>query len=272
MTASVRVRAFLAMSAAVVAAVSACSSNHAVHTVPRGALSGASSSGAAAITGTVNVFAASSLQEAFTALGKSFEQAHPGVHVTFNFGASSALAGQIDQGAPADVFASAAPKNMAQVVQAHHATGSQNFVKNVMEIAVPPANPGHVVTLADLARGGVTVALCQPQVPCGATADAVLANAKVTVHPVTLEPDVKSTLSKVELAAVDAGIVYVTDVRAAGAKVTGIQIPPAVNASTEYPIAALTSASNAAGAQAFVAYVLSSAGMAVLSADGFEQP
>jgi molybdate transport system substrate-binding protein len=246
----------------------ACSSNHAAVTVPRG--SGQSSSGI--VGGTVEVFAASSLQGAFTALGHTFEQAHPGVHIRFNFGASSALAQQIDQGAPADVFASASPKNMDQVVQAQHASNPHNFVKNVMEIAVPPANPGRVRSVSDLGRSGVTVALCQPQVPCGATANAVFAKARLTVHPVTLEPDVKSTLSKVELGVVDAGVVYVTDVRAAGSKVTGIEIPASVNASTEYPIATLSSASNAAGAQAFVAFVVSDAGRAVLSADGFEQP
>ena len=256
-----RAGCLVAIAVTATAGLSACSSSHAVNTVPRGT-----------VTGTITVFAASSLQEAFTTLGKSFEQAHPGVHITFNFGASSALAQQIDQGAPADVFASASPKNMTQVVQAGHATGPVNFVKNVMEIAVPPSNPGKVHGVADLARAGVTVALCQAQVPCGSTANTVLANAKVTVHPVTLEPDVKSTLSKVTLGVVDAGVVYVTDVRAAGSKVVGIEIPPSVNASTEYPIAALSSAANRTGAQAFVAYVLSDAGRAVLSADGFEQP
>jgi molybdate transport system substrate-binding protein len=260
----------LALATAVAFALSSCSSSeHAAVTVPRGALSGPS---AAQLHGTIEVFAASSLQEAFTSLGQSFEKAHPGVHVRFNFGASSALAQQIDQGAPADVFASAATTNMTQVVQAGHATGPSNFVKNGMEIAVPPSNPGHVRELSDLARAGVIVALCQAQVPCGATANKVFANAKLTVHPVTLEPDVKSTLAKVELGAVDAGVVYVTDVRAAGSKVLGIPIPDAVNASTEYPIAALTSAANTAGAQAFVAYVRSDAGRAVLSSDGFEQP
>jgi molybdate transport system substrate-binding protein len=227
---------------------------------------------ASAVRGTVEVFAASSLQEAFTTLGHTFEQVHPGVHVRFNFGASSALAQQIAQGAPADVFASAATKNMDQVVQAGSARDPQAFVKNVLEVAVPPANPGKVHSLADLGRSGVTVALCQPQVPCGATARTVLANANVTVRPVTLEPDVKSTLSKVELGVVDAGVVYVTDVRAAGSRVTGIAIPATVNAATEYPIAALTSAASAAGAQAFVALVLSDAGRAVLTADGFQRP
>ena len=114
--------------------------------------------------------------------------------------------------------------------------------------------------------------MCEPQVPCGSTAEKVFANAKITVTPVTLEADVKSTLAKVESNEVDAGVVYVTDVRAAGSKVKGIVIPADVNASTEYPIAALTKAPNSTAARAFVAYVLSSAGQRVLSADGFEQP
>lgn len=265
-----RLVAALSATALLIAACSSGTSKHADST--RSASTSTAATSSPAVSGTITVFAASSLKEAFTTLGKSFEQAHPGVHVTFNFAASSALAQQINQGAPADVFASAAVKNMTQVVQAGHATGPTNFVKNVMEIAVPPSNPGKVHGLSDIARSGVTVALCQPQVPCGATANSVFANAKVTVHPVTLEPDVKSTLAKVELGVVDAGVVYVTDVRAAGAKVTGIEIPQSVNVSTEYPIAALSSAANRTGAQAFVAYVLSGAGQAVLSADGFEQP
>jgi molybdate transport system substrate-binding protein len=220
----------------------------------------------------VTVFAASSLQEGFTTLAKQFEAANPGTTVKLNFGASSTLAQQINQGAPADVFASAAPKNMQQVVTAGGATTSTNFVKNVMEVAVPPSNPAGVSAIADLAKSSVKVALCEPTVPCGATAAAVFTNAKITVKPVTLEADVKSTLTKVELNEVDAGVVYVTDVRAAGAKVKGIVIPADVNASTEYPIAALTKASNAAGAQAFETYVLSDAGQSVLAADGFEKP
>lgn len=141
-----------------------------------------------------------------------------------------------------------------------------------MEIAVPSSNPAKITGVADLARSGVKVALCQPQVPCGSVAAQVFAKAKITVKPVTLEPDVKSTLSKVELNEVDAGVVYVTDVRTAGGKVKGIAIPDAVNASTEYPIAALTRARNAAGARTFVAFVLSEAGRSVLTAEGFEQP
>lgn len=232
---------------------------------------GSSSSGSRG-RGTITVFAAASLKEAFTTIGTRFEKAHPGTKVRLSFGASSDLSVQIIQGAPADVFASASSKNMAQVVKDGAATGPTTFTKNVMEIAVPPDNPKQIRSIADLTKPGVKVALCQPQVPCGAVAIQVFRNAKVTVKPVTLEVDVKSTLSKVELNEVDAGVVYVTDVRAAGAKVKGIIIPAAVNASTEYPITPLRHSRNSAAAQAFAAYVLSPAGQQVLGAAGFEQP
>lgn len=230
---------------------------------------GTSSSG---VTGTVTVLAAASLTEAFNTIIDQFQKAHPGVTVKVSYGASSALAQQINGGAPADVFASASSKNMQQVVAAGGAAGGTNFAKNVMEIAVPPSNPAGITQLSDLARSGVTVALCQAQVPCGATAAQVFKNAGLKVTPVTEEEDVKSTLTKVETNAVDAGVVYVTDVRAAGNKVKGITIPDSVNASTEYPIAALTKAPNPAAATAFVNFILSAAGQAVLTADGFAAP
>jgi len=224
------------------------------------------------VGGTITVLAAASLQEAFTTLGQQFEAANPGTKVQFSFGGSSALAEQINSGAPADVFASASPTNMKQVVDAGGASTSTTFAKNVMEIAVPPSNPANVTSVSDLAKSTVKVALCQPQVPCGAVAVQVFQNAKISVTPVTLESDVKSTLSKVELNEVDAGLVYVTDVRSAGDQVLGIAIPDEINASTEYPIAALTDAPNAVGAQAFVGFVLSPAGRSVLTAVGFEVP
>jgi molybdate transport system substrate-binding protein len=266
-----RVAIMSALVALAVSLIAGCSSSKPANKSSNAAALGTSAS-SPAVSGTVTVFAASSLQGAFTTLAHQFEAAHPGTTVKLNFGASSTLAQQINQGAPADVFASAAVKNMTQVVSAGGASTSTNFVKNVMEIAVPPSNPAGIATLADLAKSGVKVALCQAQVPCGATAGTVFSNAKITVKPVTLEPDVKSTLAKVELKEVDAGVVYVTDVLAAGSKVKGIVIPADVNASTEYPIAALSKASNTAGAQAFVAFVLSSAGQGVLTADGFEMP
>jgi molybdate transport system substrate-binding protein len=239
---------------------------------PAAATPSTTASSSPTLSGTVNVFAAASLKEAFTQLGQQFEAAHPGAKVVFNFGPSSGLATQINQGAPADVFASASTKNMDQVVATGAATSPTNFASNVMEIAVPPKNPANVTGLSDLAKSTVKVALCQKAVPCGATAAQVFSNANLTVTPVTEEVDVKSVLAKVSLGEVDAGVVYVTDVRAAGAKVKGIVIPADVNASTKYPIATLTKASNKATAQAFTDYVLSADGASVLTADGFAKP
>jgi molybdate transport system substrate-binding protein len=237
-----------------------------------GSPASASPSGSASLSGSITVFAASSLKEAFTTIARQFEAAHPGVKVTFSFGASSALAQQIISGAPADVFASASPKNMQQVVGAGDAPSPVTFANNVMEVVTPPANPGHVASVSDLAKASVKVALCQPQVPCGATAAKVFKNAGITVRPVTLQPDVKSVLSQVELGSVDAGMVYVTDVKAAGAKVKGIAIPANENASTAYPIAPVSKSGNAAAAKAFAGYVVSPAGQSVLAAAGFEKP
>ncbi len=225
-----------------------------------------------AVTGAVTVFAAASLTGSFTDIAKKFEAARPGSKVTLNFGASSALALQIEQGAPADVFASASPRNMTQVITAKAATTSTTFARNSMQLAVPPGNPAAVTGVPDLARPGVKVALCQSQVPCGVTAQQIFDKAGVTVRPVTLERDVKSALIKVETGEVDAAVVYRTDVRSAGEKVEGIEIPDALNASTEYPIGVLNAARNPAAAQAFTDYVLSGAGQDVLAAAGFEKP
>ena len=226
----------------------------------------------APLSGTVIVFAAASLEEAFTKVGQHFEASHPGVHVVFNFGPSSGLATQITQGAAADVFASASTKNMGQVVSAGKALSPKKFVSNIMEIAVPPKNPANITQLSDLAKPGVKVAVCQSAVPCGTTAAKVFVNAKLTLTPVTQEVDVKAVLAKVTLGEVDAGVVYVTDVRGAGEKVKGIKIPTALNASTKYPIAILTTAPNKAGGQAFTDYVLSPDGAAILTAAGFAKP
>jgi molybdate transport system substrate-binding protein len=267
-------RLALTVVALAAAAVAGCSSSSSPST-PSGSTSSpaaAAGSSSAGQTGTITVFAAASLKETFTELGKQFEAAHPGDTVKFSFGASSALATQINSGAPADVFASASPKNMNQVVTAGNASNPQDFAKNVMEVAVPPSNPAKVTSVNDLAKSSVKTALCQPQVPCGVVAAEVFKNAKITVKPVTLQPDVKSVLTQVELGNVDAGVVYVTDVQAAGAKVKGVTIPADVNASTLYPIAALSHSQEEAIAQAFVAYVLSPTGEQVLKAAGFQQP
>jgi molybdate transport system substrate-binding protein len=261
-------RITLTMAVLAAVAVAGCSSSSTTTSAP----AASSPTSTPVATGTITVFAASSLKETFTKLGQQFEAAHPGDTVTFSFGASSTLATQIINGAPADVFASASPKNMLTIVRDNAAHNPQNFAKNTAEIAVPPSNPANVTSVSDLAKSSVKVALCEPQVPCGVVAAEVFKNAGITVKPVTLQPDVKSVLTQVELGNVDAGMVYVTDVMAAGSKVKGVPIPASQNASTLYPIAAISASKELAIAQAFVAYVLSPAGQQVLAVAGFEKP
>jgi len=263
----------LTVAALAAVTVAGCSSSSTSTSAPAASSPASAAATSSALpAGTITVFAAASLMGTFTQLGTQFEAAHPGDTVKFSFGASSTLATQITSGAPADVFASAAPKNMETVVSAGDASNPQNFAKNTAEIAVPPSNPANVTSVSDLAKSSVKVALCQPQVPCGVVAAEVFKNAGITVKPVTLQPDVKSVLTQVELGNVDAGVVYVTDVKAAGSKVKGVTIPASQNASTLYPIATISSSKEMAIARAFVAYVLSPAGQQVLAAAGFEKP
>jgi molybdate transport system substrate-binding protein len=249
--------------------LTACGSTSTPTTAPTPSASG---TGSAPLSGTVNVFAAASLREAFTRLGRQFEAAHPGIEVVFNFGPSSGLATQITHGAPADVFASASTKNMGQVVTAGQASFTRNFARNRMEIAVAADNPAKIKTLLDAAKPDVKLAMCQLDVPCGTAGYQVFANAKLPLSPVTQEIDVKAVLTKVTLGEVDAGIVYVTDVQAAGDKVRGIEIPAELNVLTTYPIATLTKAPNKPAAMAFTDYVLSERGAAVLTSTGFARP
>lgn len=220
----------------------------------------------------LTVFAAASLTETFTELGKRFEADNPGTTVRFNFGGSSALAQQINEGAPADVFASASPVNMTQVIESGAVTEkAATFARNRLEIVVPAGNPGDITGLADFADEGRTIALCAEQVPCGAAAKKVFDAAGVTAAPDTLEQDVKAVLTKVRLGEVDAGLVYRTDVLAAGDDVEGIDFPEAGQALNDYSIVALAEAPNASGAQEFVNFVLSP-GRDVLAEAGFEEP
>jgi molybdate transport system substrate-binding protein len=225
------------------------------------------------VSGNITVFAAASLTESFQRLGKEFEAAHPGSKVTFNFAGSSALAQQINQGAPADVFASAAPANMKQVTDTGAVTATPTtFAKNTLQIAVPQGNPGKITGLADFAKADLKIALCAEQVPCGAASKKVFEAAQITAAPVTLEQDVKAVLTKVSLGEVDAALVYRTDVKAAGDKVEGKDFAEAGKAVNDYPIAPLAKAPNAAAAKAFVDYVLSEKGKKVLAEAGFTAP
>lgn len=222
------------------------------------------------VTGEVIVFAAASLTGTFTELGESFEAANPGSKVTFQFGSSATLATQINEGAPADVFAAASPATMKTVADAGGASSPAIFVKNTLQIAVPAGNPGEVDALDDFADEALDIALCAPEVPCGAAADKVFTAASITPAPDTREPDVKAVLAKVVAGEVDAALVYKTDVLAAGEQVEGIEFDEAADAVNDYPIAALAEAANAAAAAAWVAFILSPAAQQVLTAAGFQ--
>lgn len=221
------------------------------------------------VSGSITVFAAASLTESFEQLKIEFVKAHPDVEITLNFGGSSALAEQIVQGAPADVFAAASPATMATVVEASLAATPVDFASNTLELAVPPDNPGDVAVLADLENPALTVAFCAAEVPCGAATVAVLVATGLAITPDTYEQDVRAVLTKVELGEVDAGLVYKTDVLAAGDAVLGIEFAEASEVVNRYPIAALADSENAKAAEAFVAWVLSPDGQKLLQAWGF---
>jgi molybdate transport system substrate-binding protein len=258
--------------AAALLALAACSSSDSdSDSAAAGSHSSASSS--AELSGTVTVFAAASLQESFTTLGKEFEKEHPGTKVTFSFGGSDTLAASITGGAPADVFAAASPKTMAIVTGQKDADGTPaTFVRNQLEIATLPGNPDKVSSLKDLTKSGLKVVLCDKTVPCGAAAQKALDAAKLKLTPVSYEQDVKSALTKVELKEADAAVVYKTDVKAAGDKVEGVDFPESAQAVNDYPIVLLKNAPNAAAAKAFIELVKSTEGQKALTEAGFLKP
>lgn len=222
---------------------------------------------------TLTVYAAASLTDTFTELGKQFEKDHPGVKVAFSFGGSSDLVAQIQQGAPADVFASADTKNMDKLTAADlEGEDPQNFAANTLEIATPPDNPAKIATFADLAKPGVDLVVCAPEVPCGSAAQTVAQNAGVTLKPVSEEQSVKDVLAKVTAGEADAGLVYVTDVKAAGDTVLGIPFPESSSAVNVYPITTIDESRNEDLAEKFVDLVLGDQGRAVLTAAGFAKP
>lgn len=228
--------------------------------------------GAAGGEETLTVFAAASLTDTFQQLTDRYEQDNPGVTVSLVFDGSAGLARQINDGAPADVFASADVKNMDSVVEAGNAQETVPIASNHLQIAIPADNPGDVERLADLADHEVSVALCQPTVPCGRLAEQVQEMSGVDIAPVTEESDVKSVLTKVQLGEVDAGLVYTTDVDAAGEEVRGIDLPADASPSTVYPMAVLRDAPNPKRAQEFTRLVTSDEGQRILREAGFAPP
>jgi molybdate transport system substrate-binding protein len=225
-------------------------------------------------SGAVTVFAAASLTDAFTEIGDAYMIANPDAEVTFNFAASSELATQINEGgAPADVFASADQSNMTRLTDAgNNGSDPVVFATNLLEIIVEPGNPQAITGVADLANDDLITVVCAPQVPCGKYARQIFDAAGVTVTPASLEENVRAVVTKVTAGEADAGIVYKTDVTAAGDEADGVEIPADINVVAEYPIALTQAASNPEAAQTFIEFVLSVAGQAMLNEFGFLPP
>ena|SRR5699024_1296872 len=221
--------------------------------------------------GKLVVFAAASLQESFTELKKEFEQRHPDVGITLNFAGSSTLARQVRRGAPADVFASANAAQMRNVVEAGGMVGDpRTFVRNELRIAVPAGNPAGVEGIEVFGAEQPRIAVCAAEVPCGAAARRALDAAGVELRADTLEDDVKAVLTKVRLGEVDAGLVYRTDIVAAGDEVEGIDFAAAGKAVNDYEIGRVADAQNSAAAREFVTFVHSRQAQRILADHGFE--
>jgi molybdate transport system substrate-binding protein len=222
---------------------------------------------------TLTVFAAASLTKTFTELGKEFESQHDGVKVEFSFGGSSDLVSQLQQGAPADVFASADEANMEKLTSDDlQADDPVDFASNTLEIATPPGNPAGIASFADLGKDGVNVVVCAPEVPCGAAAVKAEQATGVTINPVSEEQSVTDVLAKVSSGEADAGLVYVTDVAAAGDSVEGVTFPESSAIVNTYPIVALKDSKNADLAQEFIDLVTSDKGQSILEEAGFAKP
>ncbi|AQX79380.1 molybdate ABC transporter substrate-binding protein [Plantibacter flavus] len=263
---SFRLLSALALGTGVLLAASACAAPAATPTPTASATTDQ-------LSGSITVYAAASLKTTFTELAEDFEEAHPGTTVELTFAGSSDLVTQLTNGAPGDVFASADEKNMAKLTDADLVEGDPvDFATNVLQIAVPPSNPAGVKTFADLARPDVKTVVCAPQVPCGAATVTVEDATGVALSPVSEESSVTDVLGKVTSGEADAGLVYVTDVIAAGDAVRGITFPESSKAVNTYPIAPLSGSANPTVAAAFAAYVVSAEGQRVLADAGFGAP
>ena len=266
----------LALFAAALTLAAACGDDDDATVTP------SSSTSSGHVSGSITVFAASSLTAAFQQIGDEFTKSNPGAHVEFNFAGSQDLRTQLEQGAGADVFASADAKQMQMAVDHGLITGEPAiFAHNRLVVIVPKANDAHVEKLQDLAKSGVKIVLADESVPVGnysrqfldkASADSSFGSGykdAVLANVVSSETNVKQVVSRIQLDEADAGIVYATDAATVADDVTTIEIPDALNLVADYPIAATAVAGSPTVAQAFIDYVLSAAGQATLQANGF---
>jgi len=259
--------------AALAIAVSACSSSSHSTTGSTGTTgSSTTPSTAAPVTGSLTVFAAASLTGAFNSAKPALTASNPRLSISYDFGGTNTLVTQIEQGAPADVIASADTTNMNKLVAAGLVSTPVVFARNKLEIAVAPGNPKHITGLADLAKPGVTVVLEAPGVPSGDYTRGVLTALHLTVTPKSIETDVKSALTKVTSGEADATVVYVTDVTAAGSTVSGVSIPDADQPAITYPIAVVKASKNQSAAEAFLQSAVSGDVQKALNAAGFLPP
>jgi molybdate transport system substrate-binding protein len=193
--------------------------------------------------------------------------------VKFNFAASSTLATQINQGAPADVFASADDANMQKITGPGANLGSPvEFATNKLQVIVGSGNPKNITSVTDLAKPGIVSVTCDPAVPIGSYTQQVFQKAGITVKPKSLEPDVKGIVTKVTAGEADAGVVYATDVLAAGTAAQGVVIPDQLNVIANYPLSVVRQTHDAYSAQVFMNYVLSTDGQAILAKWAFTAP
>jgi molybdate transport system substrate-binding protein len=228
---------------------------------------------AGSVSGSITVFAAASLTDSFNEIGDAFTKDNPDAKVTFSYDASSALVQQITQGAPADLFASADTANMDKLTSAGlNGTAPEIFTTNLLAIIVPKGNPKGITGVADLAKPDVKVVLCAEEVPCGKYAKQILTNANVAVTPVSFAQNVKGVVTPVTAGEADAGIVYVTDVIAAGEKAQAVDIPSDINVVAQYPIASVKASTATAVDQAFIDFVLGADAQAILKEYGFLPP
>jgi molybdate transport system substrate-binding protein len=218
------------------------------------------------------VFAASSLSDTYTSLGKTFEAAHPGVLVKFSFGGSSTLVDQLKEGAPADVFASADRQNMEKATTANLISGVPSlFATNTLTLIVPTGNPAGITGL-DSSLDGKKLVVCADGVPCGSATTKLAKLLGVTLKPVSQETKVTDVRAKVESGQADAGVVYVTDAKASGSKVDTIAIKDADQVKNEYLLGVVAASKNSRLASQFVALVTGSDGQRTLSSAGFTLP
>lgn len=263
-----RTTPFAALAAALALGLSACTGGTATEPV-----STAETGGESTLSGELTVFAAASLHEVFDELAEDFKAEHPDVSITFNYGGSSGLVTQMQDGAPVDVLATANERTMTTAVESDlMGDPNQIFATNTLTIVTEAGNPKNITGLADLNRDDVQLVVCAEQVPCGSATVKLEEAAGVDLQPVSEENAVTDVLGKVTSGQADAGLVYITDAVGAGDQVAIVDVPEAQDIINRYPIGVTKTSANAALAQAFVDFVLSDHGQQKLQAAGFGAP